>query len=117
LSSEDESKKSFAAMAMAMALGPLTTTISGHPKLASALFGFEGGASRPHSRNGKLNCRQRGVSTTAQAGRQRDYGGEWISWFLFYGSRRICAALCVLSFLFITWMLSLEIGSIFSYRV
>jgi hypothetical protein len=115
LSSEDESKESFAAMAMA--LGPLTTTISGHPKLASALFGFEGGSSRPHSRDGKLNCRQRGVSTTAQAARQRDYGGEWISWFLLYGSRRICAGLCVLSFLFNTWMLILEIGSIFSYRV
>ncbi|CAM6002567.1 unnamed protein product [Sphagnum balticum] len=39
---------------MAMALGPLTT-ISGHSKLASALFRFEGGASRPRSRDGKLN--------------------------------------------------------------
>jgi len=101
LSSEDERKESFAAMAMAMALGPLTT-ISGHPKLASALLGFEGGASRPHSRDGKLNFRQRGVSTTAQAARQSDYGGEWISWLLLYGSRGICAGLCVLSFIFNT---------------
>lgn len=99
MSSEDERKESFAAMAMA--LGPLTT-ISGHPKLAYALSGFEGGASRPHSRDGKLNCRQRGVSTTAQAARQSDYGGEWISWFLLYGRRRICAGLYVLSFLFNT---------------
>lgn len=114
MSSEDERKESFAAMAMAVALGPLTT-ISGHSKLASALFRFEGGASRPRSRDGKLNCRQRGVSITAQAARQSDYGGEWISWFLLYGSRGICAGLCVISFLYNNKALSLEIGSIFSY--
>ncbi len=60
---------------MAMAPGSMTT-ISGHPKLGSVLFGFDGDASRALSHAAKLNWRQWGVSTTAQAARQTDHGGE-----------------------------------------
>jgi hypothetical protein len=60
---------------MAMAPGSMTI-ISGHPKLGSVLFGFDGDASRALSHAAKLNWRQWGVSTTAQAARQTDHGGE-----------------------------------------
>ncbi len=59
---------------MAMAPGSMTTN-SGHPKLGSVLFCFDGDASRALSHAAKLNWRQWGVSS-AQSARQTDDGGE-----------------------------------------